>query len=64
MYHRINRQAGDLVTLTPEDFENLLWVLKAYPSFMYFVNYSLGNGEYEFWHRWVYVGRVLLAQVC
>ncbi len=28
MYHHINRHAGDLVTLTPEDFENHLWVLK------------------------------------
>ena len=28
MYHHINRHADDLVTLTPEDFENHLWVLK------------------------------------
>ena len=28
MYHHINRHAGDLVTLTPEDFENHLRVLK------------------------------------
>ena len=28
MYHHINRHVGDLVTLTPEDFENHLWVLR------------------------------------
>ncbi len=28
MYHHINRNAGDLVTLTPGDFENHLWILK------------------------------------
>ena len=28
MYHHINHHAGDLVTLTPEDFENHLWVLR------------------------------------
>jgi peptidoglycan/xylan/chitin deacetylase (PgdA/CDA1 family) len=28
MYHHINRNAGDMITLTPEDFENHLRVLK------------------------------------
>ena len=28
MYHHINRHVGDLVTLTPEEFENHLWVLR------------------------------------
>ncbi len=28
MYHHINRHVGDLVTLSPDEFENHLWVLK------------------------------------